>query len=308
MRLPGARIADPLLRRGVRMLWSLAFIAAGVYLGLGALLFITQSRLVFLPQREFDALPSDYGLEAAEAMVAAADGVRIHLWLLRTTAAPARGTVLFCHGNAGNISHRLDTARIFLDLGLDVLLFDYRGYGRSEGRPSEKGIHLDTAAAWDWLTRERGVPPAEVVVAGRSLGGAPAARLAATAAPPPRALILESVFSSIPDMAAAHYPVYPPWLSRIALPTARFVRDVHVPLLVIHSRDDEIVPIRLGEKVFAAANEPKAFRELRGDHNHCYFLDEPAYRRILAEFLASPETAPPRGEIPPRRDNSGTGD
>jgi fermentation-respiration switch protein FrsA (DUF1100 family) len=285
MRLPGSRIADPLLRRGVRMLWSLLFIAVGVYLGLGLLLFLTQARLIFLPQREFDALPSDYGMAVEEAMVAAADGVRIHLWFL--PAARPRGTVLFCHGNAGNISHRLDTARIFLDLDMNVLLFDYRGYGRSEGRPSEPGIHLDTAAAWDWLTRERGVNPAEVVVVGRSLGGAPATRLAGSADPPPRALILESVFSSIPDMAAAHYPVYPPWLSRIVLPTARLVRDVHVPLLAIHSREDEIVPFRLGEKVFAAANTPKTFRELRGDHNHCYFLDEPAYRRILAEFLAS---------------------
>lgn len=268
------------------MLWSLLFIVVGVYLGLGLLLFLTQERLVFIPTVELDWRPSDEGLAYEEASFVTADGIRLHAWFL-PTSAPPRGTVLFCHGNAGNIGHLLDSARIYLDLGLNVLLFDYRGYGKSEGKPSERGVYLDAEAAWRWLVEDRGIAPADILVVGRSLGGAPAARLAGTVSPAPRALILESVFSSIPDMAAAHYPVYPKFLSRITLSTERFVRDVRCPVLSIHSREDEIAPFRLGRKVFASANEPKTFRELRGDHNGCYFIDEASYRRILAEFLAA---------------------
>lgn len=267
------------------MLWSLAFIAVGVYLGLGALLFATQARMIFQPRREFDALPSEAQLQFTEASFAATDGVQLHGWLI-AAAVPARGTILFCHGNAGNISHCLEVAQLFVDLGWDVLLFDYRGYGQSQGQPSEAGIYCDAAGAWRWLVGARGVAPGQIVIVGRSLGGAPAAWLASQVQPAPRALVLESVFSSAPDMAAALYPVFPRALTRVQLPTVEFVREVRVPVLVLHSREDEIVPYRLGRQVFEAANAPKEFGELRGDHNGCYFLDATNYRHLLETFLA----------------------
>ena len=249
------------------------------------LVYVFQGRLLYLPNiggRGLDATPAAIGLDFEDVRFTTRDGVSLHGWFI---ASPdAERVLLFCHGNAGNISHRLDSIRIFRDLGLGVFIFDYRGYGLSEGRPSEEGTYRDAEAAWNYLVEERGVRNDRIILFGRSLGAAIAAHLAQTTRP--SAVILESAFASVPDIASRHYwflPVH--WLSRFEYATAAYVRDVHAPTLVIHSRDDEINPIEQGREVFRQANEPKAFLEISGDHNSGFLLSGARYTQGLRQFL-----------------------
>ena len=277
----------------MRPLLTLLLIAAAVYLLLIAQLYFLQHRMVFLanlPGRELTATPADLGLAFEEVSLTTADGVRLHGWFV--PAPGARTTLLFLHGNAGNISHRLDSIAIFHELGLDTLIIDYRGYGRSEGRPSEAGTYRDAAAAWEHLVRERGVDPRRIVVFGRSLGGAVAARLAAER--PAAALIIESCFSSALDMARALYPWLPARLiTRLDYPVAADVARGGRPLLVVHSRDDEIIPFAMGEAIYRAARGPRELLELRGDHNGGFLRDRTRYRDALGAFIA--RHLPPAG-------------
>jgi fermentation-respiration switch protein FrsA (DUF1100 family) len=259
---------------------------AGLLLGLALLngwMYLQQPAMIFFPQRELAATPADWGLAYEDVGLRTADGVALHGWYV--PHPQARRVLLFFHGNAGNISHRGDSVAIFHRLGLNVFIIDYRGYGRSEGTPSEQGLYEDAAAAWRYLTGRRGVDAADVVVFGRSLGGAIAAQLAAQARP--GALILESTLSSARDFAQSVFPV----LSRLIVMrygwnTAAYLARVDSPVLVLHSPEDEIMPYRLGENVFASAREPKRFVALRGDHNGGFLLSQPEYERALAEFLA----------------------
>ncbi len=268
------------------MILNVALIAGCVYAVLVAGAYVAQPKLVYFPEagRELIATPGAIGLEYDELQLTAADGVRLHAWYVKAPAP--RGVVLFFHGNAGNISHRLDSLAQFARLGYDTLIFDYRGYGRSDGSPSEAGTYLDGDAAWDYLVRQRGVAPADVVLFGESLGAAVAARLASQTEP--RALVLLSAFTSIPDLGQELYPILPvKWLARIQYPTLDYVGTVRAPVLVAHSRDDEIVPFPHGERLYAAAPEPKRFVVMRGGHNEAFFFVSPEWERALADFLAS---------------------
>jgi fermentation-respiration switch protein FrsA (DUF1100 family) len=174
--------------------------------------------------------------------------------------------VLFFHGNAGNISHCLGSLRVFNELNLSTLIFDYRGYGRSEGTVSDQGIYRDAEAIWRHLTEERGIPAAEVILIGCSLGTAVAAFVASRHKP--GALIIESDFISVLNLAAEIYPWFPARrLARIEFPTGDYLRTVTCPVLVAHSRDDEILPFNQRTRLFDVAREPKEFLELRGGHN-----------------------------------------
>ena len=171
-------------------------------------LFFVQARLIYypnIPSRKLTASPSDIGLDYESVTLNTSDHVTLHGWFV--PAPDRRGCLLFFHGNAGNISHRLDSLKIFHDLGLSVLIIDYRGYGKSQGSISEHGTYLDADAAWSYLTESRRIPAQEIVVFGRSLGAAVAANIASRKTP--GALILESAFTSIPDMAAKLYPFLP---------------------------------------------------------------------------------------------------
>jgi len=169
-------------------------------------------------------------------------------------------------------------------LGLTTLIFDYRGYGRSEGEPSEEGTYRDAEAAWRFVTEGRHIPPHEVVLFGRSLGAAIAADLATRVNP--AALIIESAFTSIPDLAAALYPFLPArWLARFRYSTQAALVSVLCPLLIVHSRDDEIIPFTHGQRLFAVANEPKRLLELRGGHNDGFLVSRHAYMDGLHAFL-----------------------
>ncbi|MEK7797018.1 MAG: alpha/beta hydrolase, partial [Pseudomonadota bacterium] len=193
-------------------------------------------------------------------------------------------TLLFCHGNAGNISHRLESIRQFHQLGLNVFIFDYRGYGESEGVPTEAGTYRDAEAARRYLVETRGLAPEHIVYFGRSLGAAIAAWLATQH--PPRALIVESAFTSVPDFGAEIYPWLPVrLLARLRYPTQEYLRSVQAPVLVIHSRDDEIVSFRHAEKLYESANSPKELLEIRGGHNDGFLVSGAQYTRRLDDFL-----------------------
>ena len=271
----------------MRFIVTLFAAAAGFYVLLGALLFIMQERMVFLPDlpgRTLETTPQRLGLAYDDVLFETDDGLVLHGWYVH--AREARGTVLFFHGNAGNISHRLDSIAIFAALGLDVFIVDYRGYGQSEGKPGEQGTYRDADAAWRYLVSERGLDPARIVIFGRSLGGAVAARLATETRA--AALIVESSFTSGEDMAARLYPFMPVrLLTRLRYPVVEYVAQNRNPVLIVHSREDEIVPFDMGESLYRAAAAPKTFLELTGDHNGAFLLDRARYVAGLDAFIAA---------------------
>jgi fermentation-respiration switch protein FrsA (DUF1100 family) len=266
---------------------SIVAMAAAAYAAVLLALFVFQSRLVFFPNMPSRAIgpgPDSIGLAHNNVEIITEDGIKLHGWHI--PAPERRGVVLFFHGNAGNISHRLDSLKIFNELNLDTLIFDYRGYGRSQGRVSEKGTYRDAEAAWRFLREEHGIPAAQIVLFGRSLGAAIAAYVASRHRP--GALILESGFVSVPDMAAAMYPWLPARrLARIGYPTGEYLHTASCPVLIVHSRDDEIIPFEQGRKLFELAGEPKHFLELRGGHNDGFLVSGRRYLDGFDNFLAA---------------------
>ncbi|MGD8935961.1 MAG: alpha/beta hydrolase [Thiogranum sp.] len=249
-------------------------------------MFLQQPGMIFFPARGLQATPADWAMSYEDVSLKSADGIKLHGWYI--PAARAERVVLFLHGNAGNISHRGESIAIFRRLGLDVFIFDYRGYGGSDGEPSEAGLYQDAAAAWRYLVETRGVSPGNIVVFGRSLGGAVAAQLASRVQPQPGGLILESTLSSARDFAKAAFPL----LSRVLVVRYQFdsvarLAQVRCPVLVLHSPTDEIMPYRLGEKLYQSAHEPKRFVALRGDHNSGFMQSQPQYEQALGEFIAA---------------------
>ncbi len=282
----------------LRMITTVLVTASALYLVFATTVYLSQDRLLFLagvPGREIQATPAERGLDYQDLRLHTADGETLHAWLI--PAPQRRATLLFLHGNAGNISHRLDSIALFHDLGLEVLILDYRGYGQSTGRPSETGLYRDAEAAWRYLTRSLGRQPAEIVVFGRSLGGAVAAWLAQRTRP--GALIIESTFSSLPDLAARLYPWLPArLLARMRFDTRTALGQVHSPVLVIHSRDDEIVPYEQARTNYEAIPGPKQFLALQGGHNEGFWTTRGRYRETLEAFLSrymtDPTRAPPQ--------------
>lgn len=267
-----------------------------VYCALLLSLLVMQPRLIYLPDmpaRELAATPQDIGLDYETLWLETADGERLHGWYVPVSAA--RATLLFCHGNAGNISHRLETLRNFHELGLNVLIFDYRGYGQSTGKPSEAGTYRDADAAWHYLLDARRLAPHDIIIAGRSLGAAVAAELASRTVP--AAVLLESAFISVPAMAAEIYPWLPPGLPGLyRYDNQARLAQVTRPLLLVHSRDDEIIPVAHARALFAAAREPKQYLELRGGHNDAILVSRAVYLRGLDAFLGqhvAPQAAHP---------------
>jgi len=265
------------------MLKFFLFLAASYGLVL-VTVYLMQGRMLYLssaPGRTLTMTPADARMDYEDVSIETADGVTLHGWFI-----PGRSprVLLFFHGNAGNISHRLDSIRQFRNLELSVFIIDYRGYGKSGGRTTESGLYRDADAAWRYLTETRGVHPNNVVIFGRSLGASVAARLATQQ--DPLALIVESSFTSVPDIAQELYPWLPArWLSRLSHATHDYVQEVHCPVLVIHSRDDEIIPYHHGQAIFAAAPEPRTLLTLRGSHNDAFLWDESSYIEGLWAFL-----------------------
>jgi fermentation-respiration switch protein FrsA (DUF1100 family) len=271
----------------MKTLLNLLGIAASFYVLLALMLYLLQGKMVFLanmPSRELTASPKDIGLEFENITLTTSDEERLHGWFV--PADSARGVVLFFHGNAGNISHRLDSIAIFNRLGLDTLIIDYRGYGESSGKPSEQGTYLDAQAAWDYLVSERGVSAERIIIFGRSLGGAVGAWLGSQRRP--AAVIIESSFTSGVEMAKRLYQFLPAGLiTRLRYPVVEYASHLQSPVLVVHSRDDEIIPFEMAEKIFEAVNQRKAFLELRGDHNAGFYISRQLYIPGLDDFIES---------------------
>jgi fermentation-respiration switch protein FrsA (DUF1100 family) len=267
-----------------------AFLLVGLlaaYLTMLVLMMWFEESLVFFPIRYPGGNWQPRGLDYEDVWFTAADNVRLHGWYCPNPAASA--VVLFAHGNAGNLSHRAEALRMLHKCGAEVLIFDYRGYGQSEGRPNEAGILQDARAARAWLAGRAAVPEKEVVLFGESLGGAVMVDLAACDGA--RGLILQSTFPSLPEVAARHYPWVPVrLLMRTELNSLAKIDRYQGPVLQSHGDDDRIVPYELGQKLFTAANEPKRFFTIRGgDHND---FPPPEYYAAVKEFLgALPEHA-----------------
>lgn len=268
----------------MRLMWHALGILAAAYGGFALLLAVFQSHLVFYPEtgREIIATPARINLPYEDIRLETSDGVRLHGWHI--PAPQARGTVLFLHGNAGNISHRLDSVLMFHRLGYSTLIFDYRGYGNSGGTPTEQGTYRDAEAAWRHLTESRHIPPCRIVLFGESLGGAVAAWLAASHKP--AALVIASGFTSVPDLAQQLYPFLPVrWLARIRYDTRESLGAVTAPVLVAHSPEDDIIPFEHGRALFAAAHPPKQFLELAGGHNDGFIFMRDSWVKALEDFL-----------------------
>jgi fermentation-respiration switch protein FrsA (DUF1100 family) len=267
-----------------RMLSSIVIITLAVWLILSVFVYSMQTSLVYFPMRDLEFTPAAYYLAHEDVLLDTADGETIHGWWVER--AGARGVLLFLHGNGGNISHRLDSIRLFHDLGLSVLIVDYRGYGKSSGRPGESGTYRDAEAAWKYLVDARGIDPGRIVIYGESLGGAVATWLASRV--DCGALLVTAGFTSVEDMGRHYYPYLPVrWLVRIRYPSIDYIADSRCPVLVMHSPADEIVPFDMGRRLFEAARPPKEFLELAGGHNDGFMLSSERVLDTTNRFLAA---------------------
>lgn len=241
---------------------------------------------VYHPLRRLDASGADLGVPWQDVTFRAADGTELNGWFFPGNRESSNQfVVVFCHGNGGNISHRLDASRALLGTGVAVFVFDYRGYGRSSGRPSEEGTYRDAVAAYEWV-RNKGFSPKNIVAFGESLGGAVSTELALRR--PVGGLILVSAFTSVPAVGAELFPWLPVnWLCAIRYDTLSKLPRVNVPVLIMHGRNDTIIPFRHGEALFAAARPPKMFAELPGDHNDALIVGFQEYQEGLRQFFTS---------------------
>ncbi|HYY22533.1 MAG TPA: alpha/beta fold hydrolase [Thermoleophilaceae bacterium] len=238
--------------------------------------------LLYFPARELAQTPDQAGLDYRELALATDDGERLHGWWVGARAARV-GHMLLCHGNAGNVGDRVTHAALLTAVGFDVLLFDYRGYGRSGGTPSEPGTYRDARAALSWMLEDPGVEPGRVFYLGESLGGAVALELALERAP--AGLVLVSAFTGVRDMARLHYPRIPAALVPDAYPTLRRIGALRAPLLVLHGDRDETVPASQGRALFDAAAGPKRIRIFAGlGHNDLFTLAGPELAREVASW------------------------
>lgn len=242
-----------------------------------------EQHAVYVPSRTIEATPAEVGLEYEEVDFFAEDAVRLHGWWI--PHPQARGTLLYCHGNGANIANRINLCLYLRELGLNVFIFDYRGYGKSQGRPSEQGTYRDARAAYEVVrARYEDAEHPPVVVYGASLGGPIAAQVALDKSV--RGLIVEASFTSAVDMGRELYPWLPVrWLARYRYDAAAKLAGSAVPKLLASSRDDELVPFELGRNLYEAAAPPKEFVELRGPHDEGGWKNNPAYARALERFL-----------------------
>ena len=289
-------------RRVMPFVWMVVRIIVLSYLGIMLLVFLRQNALMFIPSRHMEGTPGGVGLTYEALRLTTSDGLRIAAWYVPAPeGTEPLGTLLYCHGNAGNLSHRLDALAQFHRMGFATLIFDYRGYGTSEGKPSEKGTYRDAQAAWAWLTEERGVKPEDIIIFGRSLGAGVGTWLAVEHTP--RALVVESAFTSVADRGQELYPWLPVrLLCRLDYNNRERIQQIACPVLVAHSPHDEIMPFRHGQELYEVAKPPKRWFEMTGDHNSGYQISGRAYEAALKDFMTHPAGRTPEGEVAPRED------
>lgn len=270
-----------LLKTMKTMLNTLLLLIA-VAITFSMLMYFQQPGMIFYPVKGISSTPEDWGMIYQDVFLDTPDDIKLHGWYIPSPSAVK--TVLFFHGNAGNISHRAESIKIFHKAGVNVFILDYRGYGRSEGKPTENGLYIDADTAWRYLVELKKVEPENIIIFGRSLGGAIAIKLASSVTA--GKLIVESTFSSSKDMARAMFPLLSYILFiRFDFDNVETIKKVRYPVMVLHSPGDEIIPFTQGEKVFKAANDPKTFYSLSGDHNNGFYLSQPAYERVIGQFI-----------------------
>jgi len=271
------------------MAWRVPLLLAGI-LGTSMLLGL-ERYVIYLPERTIEMTPQSEGLAFQDIWFPASDGLKLHGWLV--PAPDARVTLVWFHGNAGNIGHRVDNIKqlhryLHRPLIPNIFIFDYRGYGKSEGGfsdLSEEATYRDAEGALAYLRQRQDLAPTKVVYFGRSLGAAIAVEAARKQ--PPAGLILETPFTSIRDMAKVALPFLPVWgLVRTRYNSLEKIPEVRVPLLILHGDRDDVVPYEQGRRLFEAANEPKTLYTIRGArHNDTYIVGDRPYFAAWARFL-----------------------
>lgn len=280
-----------------------------IYIGYCIRFYRIHLYFLYAPQFELEVKSKDRTIEHEDVFYRTADGKTISAWYVPYVPPPpvednetqaestdeepshdvpgsmdSKGIILFCHGNAGNISQRIDSFRIFRQLGFSTFIFDYRGYGKSEGIPTEKGTYLDADGAWDYMVKKMKIPPEEIIVFGRSLGGGIASYLAQKYHP--RALIIDSSFTSVADMASRLFPGLPlKLLLRFKYNTRKRLKNIHCPVLIIHSPDDRTIPFFHGQILYETANPPKKFLRIKGDHLYNFIQSKDIYIEGLRQFF-----------------------
>jgi pimeloyl-ACP methyl ester carboxylesterase len=267
----------------MHILITLAVIAAAAIIIPSAYIAITQSSQVYIPGHTITATPKDIGLKFNAVTLTTSDNIAIKAWFTPTDDSAAANTILFCHGNAGDIGDRVELIQTLHKLGFNSLCFDYRGFGESDGKPSETGTEMDAMAAWQYLTEKRNIPAGKIIIYGRSLGGAVASQLASVTTP--KALVIESTFASIPAMALFRYPLLPmTFLCRFKYDNIQTIPKVNAPILVAHSRTDSVCPYEQGRAVYDAAGQPKQFVEIKGEHGDGGLITNPHYQTAFVKF------------------------
>lgn len=282
-------------------LWISVRILLLLFAGFVTFVMIFEDRFIYFPSKYPEGVWDVQKLSAGRAEVSvkiedvwfkAADGVRLHGWYCTPGASESgeastvstQTTLLWFHGNAGNITHRYPVIERLMEQRVAIFIVDYRGYGRSEGSPSEEGLYMDARGAWGYLLNERGISPHQIILFGDSLGGAIAIDLATKVEP--AGLIVQSAFTSISDMAAQVMPVFPRFILRTKMDSINKIGRVRCPKLFIHSPADEMVPYRLGRKLYDAASAPKQFYEVAGaSHNETDLVGGRAYFDAIGNFV-----------------------
>jgi len=240
-----------------------------------------QATGIFFPAGEITATPADIGLSFEELSLRTADNQVLHGWFIPQD--DAQTTLLFLHGNGGNISHRLEKLVILRQASVNIFIFDYRGYGRSSGKPSEEGLYRDARAAYEYLCNERAIDGKNIIVYGESLGAAAAIDLAKDVLV--KGVIIEGGFSSGKDLGQRFYPFVPPLLLPNMFDSLSKIKTIAVPKLFIHARNDEVVPFEFAQKLYAAAPAPKQFVATDGGHNDAYTASNEQYIKAIIDFI-----------------------
>ena len=258
-----------------------------LYIAYCGLLYFFQDRIMFAPTGELAVKPEDTALDIENEFIATENGEKINGWYMPAVenAEFSDKYVLFFHGNGGNMSHRVSTMALLGDVGINVLMIDYRGYGLSEGKVTESNLYEDARAAYQWLLKTKSAPADKIFLFGRSLGGAIAVDLATKV--DCAGVIVESSFTSAADMGRARFPLVPvSALLRFRFDTIEKIDKVASPLLITHSPDDDLVPYKMGRRLYGRAKSTKEFLDLRGGHNELFYLETPEYISALRRFFA----------------------
>ena len=266
----------------LKILLYLVKVLGGAFIIISAMLYFFQGKFVYHPGKKFIGTPDAIGIAFEEVLFQSMSGAKLHGWYV--PGKPGKYTVLFCHGNAGNISNRLKTLKIMHDLGYNFFIFDYQGYGKSEGSPSEEGTYQDTRGALNYLKKVKKCSMDQIIFHARSLGGGICSKIAAEEKA--RIFILESTFTSIKELAKTIYPYLPvEYLTRIHYPTQENLKKLSCPILFMHSPTDEVIPFAHGKKLYETYNGEKSWLQLTGGHNDGIYVSEKEYIAAIQTFL-----------------------